>query len=269
VPVTRLLRTLGLSVALATLVACEGSGGASGDPASPSPTVAGTERPPVPSEPAHFDSGAILREFPGGGPRNVVRLRNHEDGRSMARGQAHLHRLDRDEKVAPFNAAVAESTCRDCQTVAVALQVVLYERGATLVQPQNVAIASNVGCTRCVTVALAYQYVVPVDDPDEVPEDVRSLVREIDREMKWFASVRSIGELDVREAEARLLRLIAQHERLRQYLMALREEARDGTASPSASASAPPSPSAAAPTPSVSPSPSSSPSPSPSPSGSP
>jgi len=66
----------------------------------------------------------------------------------------------------------------------VALQIDLISRTATEITPQNAAVALNERCTRCTTVATALQYVIPVDDPTEVPDDVKDLIKTMDREMK-------------------------------------------------------------------------------------
>jgi len=61
--------------------------------------------------------------------------------------------------VDPSNAAVAASSCTDCQTVAVAIQVVLVSGTTDTYTPTNVAIAYNQDCTDCVTLADAFQFV--------------------------------------------------------------------------------------------------------------
>ena len=64
----------------------------------------------------------------------------------------------------PKNIAVAEGQCTDCATLAIAVHVFLYQRGAPSIQPQNIALAINNACTRCVTFAYAFQFVIPVDN---------------------------------------------------------------------------------------------------------
>jgi hypothetical protein len=93
------------------------------------------------------------------------------------------------------------ATCTDCQTVVVALQLNLYERSATDVQPQNVAWATNVQCTRCATLALAIQYALPVDDPNASRGDVDELIREIDHELQ---DIHNGQGMTTDEVEARL-----------------------------------------------------------------
>src|SRR4051812_44308721 len=57
------------------------------------------------------------------------------------------------------NAAVAYSSCNECQTIAVAVQAILVVGDVNVVTPTNLAIAINQNCTTCMTVALAYQWV--------------------------------------------------------------------------------------------------------------
>jgi putative peptide zinc metalloprotease protein len=57
------------------------------------------------------------------------------------------------------NAAVAVASCDSCETVAVAIQVVLAMGSPTVVIPENLALAMNIDCQTCQTLADAYQYV--------------------------------------------------------------------------------------------------------------
>jgi hypothetical protein len=65
--------------------------------------------------------------------------------------------------VDPANAAVAVSSCTDCQTVAIALEGVLISGNATVIAPVNLALALNEGCSGCETLAYAYQSVRSFD----------------------------------------------------------------------------------------------------------
>lgn len=235
-------------------IACDAASPPAGSD-SPSPTAAGATATPKPD----FDAGVILEEFPEGAPNNEVRLQNDQDKRFMARASVKMYKL-RGDDIRPRNLALAEGKCTDCQTIAVAVQVVFYQRGATNVQPQNIAIASNVGCTRCVTVARAIQYVIPVDDlKADVPDEVKSLVKDLDKELRYFASIKSINELSSDEAAARVQHILDQCADLQRYLrdvMAKRTQdneadpADQGSPSPAGSAApASPSESPAAPTP--------------------
>lgn len=187
-----------------------------------------------------------FEDLGGDGPSNLVQVENRSDGRFRARGSARLHRIS-GSNVSPSNGAYAQSRCTDCQSVAVAVQVVLYRRGAPTVAPKNVAVAVNSRCTRCVTVARAIQYVIPVDDPKAIPRDVDELVKGIDREMRYFERIKDVTRVDPDEAEARFDALVQQHASLAQYLNDLRDvKTGSDEGTPGATPSAAPSPSVAA-----------------------
>jgi hypothetical protein len=57
------------------------------------------------------------------------------------------------------NAAAAVSSCNSCETVAVAIQVVLVSGTPDTYTPTNVAIAYNQDCSECTTLADAFQFV--------------------------------------------------------------------------------------------------------------
>ena len=223
-----------LVVAYGVLAACGDAGGSATPSASVSPTPT-----------ASITTETIIDEvLDDANKKNVVQLVNTENGRFLSGARIRLDKIGSDQ-VDPLNQASAESRCTDCQTIAVALQVVIYKRGANSVTPQNVATALNANCTRCVTVALAYQYVIPVDDYKEVPPRVRELTKEMERELQYFEKVRTVSEIDANQAEARLISVIDKFSELKQYLRALRDVKRsDASASPSPSAS-PSAPSAA------------------------
>jgi putative peptide zinc metalloprotease protein len=231
---------------------------------SPSPVVAGETATPTP-----FDAGVILEEFPDGAPGNQVIAENTEDKRFMARASIKFRKLKGDD-IGPVNIAFAQASCTDCQTIAVAVQVIVYKkRGASNVHPLNVALAANVGCTRCVTIARAIQYVIPVDDFDDVPDNVKRLVHRLDQELHFFEQMRSIDELTSDEAAARLQRAVDEFNELHQYMADLMtkktgENEEDPGAkatgerlrqspSPSPTGAAPASPSPSSPSPSATP----------------
>ena len=62
------------------------------------------------------------------------------------------------------NEAHAYASCSNCVTVAVAFQVVLIMDDAHVVVPQNLAVAANYECYRCITAAIASQLVLSVEE---------------------------------------------------------------------------------------------------------
>lgn len=208
-------------------------------PPETSPAAAppdGTPTPPAPDA-SPSPSGAIVVaplfvDYSGGGGNNIVHVANHDDGRLRVGARADYNRIS-GPNVSPVNSARAESSCTDCQTIAVALQVGVYQRGSPRVAPQNQAVAINTGCTRCVTVARAIQYLIPVDDVKDVPDDVRALVQDIDREMRYFEGLRDVQRVDLAEADAHFSSLIAKYQRLQQYLSDLVDVKEESAGTPS------------------------------------
>ena len=140
-------------------------------------------------------------EFRTGNGRNQVIVHNCTDQRLRVRASIQLNTIP-GHVVAPLNEAYAEGSCVDCQTLAIALQIDLYNgERADEVRPENYAFALNTNCTRCVTVARAVQYVQPVDNPRRVPDDVAETVAELDRELR---SIERDPHIGLAEAESRL-----------------------------------------------------------------
>ncbi|MGH3331777.1 MAG: hypothetical protein ACRDPJ_10815 [Nocardioidaceae bacterium] len=79
------------------------------------------------------------------------------------------------------NSAYALASCENCQTVAVAFQVVLVLGQSDAIVPQNLAAAVNYHCIECVTYALATQLVVTLDGPlgDDAAAELEALWRRI------------------------------------------------------------------------------------------
>lgn len=229
------------------------------DPASPAASPVATATPDVPPD---SDPGVIIKEFPQSGPRNQVRLENKHDGRFLARSAISLHRSN-PQKVQPMNIAIAEGRCTNCATLAIAVQVFLYQ-SSDYIQPVNISLAVNNGCTGCATIAFAFQYVIPVDDLTTTPENVRTLLREMEQELRYFASVNTVSELDPAQAEARLRAFFEREHQLKQYL-GIKIERAPTTAAPASADPASPSPTAAPASaePTAAPSPAESPSPTP------
>jgi len=71
-------------------------------------------------------------------------------------------------EVLNVNEAHAYASCSNCVAVAVAFQVVLIMDDAQVVVPQNLAVAANYDCYRCITAAIASQLVLSVEgEPGE------------------------------------------------------------------------------------------------------
>ena len=68
------------------------------------------------------------------------------------------------DEVLNVNEAHAYASCSNCVTVAVAFQVVLIMDDAQVIVPQNLAVAANYQCFQCITAAIASQLVLSVEE---------------------------------------------------------------------------------------------------------
>lgn len=109
-------------------------------------------------------SAAVAQQEPSGGDQNQAVAVNTEDGASVFRLAFSIRRVV-DGVVDHENLALAYATCTDCQTVALAFQVVIVVGDANYVAPVNQAAAVNDQCAECLTFASATQIVVGVDGP--------------------------------------------------------------------------------------------------------
>jgi putative peptide zinc metalloprotease protein len=83
---------------------------------------------------------------------------NVRDGTSVFRLAFSIKRVAGDV-VDSTNAAVAFSSCTDCTSTAIAIEVVLITGDASTVTPTNLALAYNFECQSCISIADAYQFV--------------------------------------------------------------------------------------------------------------
>ncbi len=114
-----------------------------------------------------------------------------------------------------MNDAQAESCCSRCQSLAVALQINVISRTASLVSPRNAAVAANDACSGCTTVARALQYTIPVADPSQVPQSVLELIATMDGRLK---AIEHGSYATMTDAEAAINGVISQFTGLAQDL---------------------------------------------------
>lgn len=195
---------------------------ASGTPTTAAPSASA----PVPAAAPTTSNGSVDSDEGGGGPSNVVKVSNKNDGKFRLKGKIQVNRIPGDN-AQPTNDAEAYASCTNCETFAVALQVDLISRTATTIAPQNVAIAVNVQCSHCYTVARAVQYVIQVDDPAQMPDDVRALVNQMQDQLKAAAQDK---DATAAQTEARVDAVIAQFTQFAQNLYTQRgQENQDDT----------------------------------------
>lgn len=190
--------------------------GAPSAPAAPAVSAAEvTATPSVTDEIPFIEDGRHV---------NSVEAQNRRDGSFELQGRADFVREQHDD-VTAGNQAVARATCTDCQTIALALQVVVYQQGAVNVAPRNFAIAINEQCTRCLTVALAVQYAIPAEDPKALSPEIKDLVKDLNGEIQELERVRQLNSGNVALVEAQVNDIIARFNSLRTYLHLDRREA--------------------------------------------
>jgi putative peptide zinc metalloprotease protein len=105
------------------------------------------------AQPAHAEGGD-----------NAAVAVNTKDGSSLFKFAFAVRHVVGDV-VDQTNAAVAYASCTDCETTAIAIEIVLVESDTHTFTPTNVALAINESCTACVTFASAYQFVVSTNGP--------------------------------------------------------------------------------------------------------
>jgi hypothetical protein len=92
-----------------------------------------------------------------------------------------------------------------------------------------------------VTVAIAYQFSISVDDPKATPKEVRDLVKDMDRELRAISNDESINVI---EAANRLDAVIARYVTLTADLVRQRDTAQEETSPDASSAPTEPPPTA-------------------------
>lgn len=155
-------------------------------------------------------TGVSTSETTGDRSRNLVRLVNKVDGRFRFKGRIQLNHIP-GSTASPENLAYSYASCTDCQTMTVALQINLISKTATTITPQNAAVALNYKCTRCDTYAIAYQYNLQVDDPNQTPDNVDRLVKQMDKELN---AIHSDHSTTLPQAIQKVNEVIAQYQAL-------------------------------------------------------
>jgi putative peptide zinc metalloprotease protein len=109
------------------------------------------------------------------------------------------------EVVDQTNSAVAYSSCERCQTVAIAIQVLIVMTDSPdVVTPQNIAIAINEECSSCTTMALAYQLVVGTGGPVELTPRGRREIARIRHDLKRLEHS-GLSPAEIRDRTAELV----------------------------------------------------------------
>jgi putative peptide zinc metalloprotease protein len=133
---------------------------------------------------------------------SVVVAVNDRDGSFVYRVRLDIRRVTGSE-VDATNAAVAVASCDTCETVAVAIQALLVLSDPTVVAPENIALAMNVDCTFCQTLASAYQFYIQAGTPVHFTAAGNAEIAQIRRQLQ---AVRHVG-LTIAEIYAEVDRL--------------------------------------------------------------
>lgn len=135
-----------------------------------------------------------------GDGNNVAVAINTRDNSSVFKFLFKIIRTNK-QTVEQQNAAIAYASCKSCQTVAAAYQIVLITNpDVKQVAPANVAIAINQNCTDCQTLASAYQYVLTTGGPVHFTPEGNRRLAQIRKEIQ---QLRKSG-LSIQEIQARL-----------------------------------------------------------------
>jgi putative peptide zinc metalloprotease protein len=129
----------------------------------------------VAASPAAADDG----DSNGGSPINTAIVENTTDNSSVFELAFDVRRIIGESTVAPGNAAIAIASCANCQTVAIAVQIVFVVGSPTVFAPENAAVAVNAGCSFCDTLATAYQFIVQSSVPVRLTNDGKHQLHDI------------------------------------------------------------------------------------------
>ncbi len=130
---------------------------------------------------------------------NLADAENTTDGSSVFQLAFDIRRTMQ-PVVEETNTAVAYSSCANCRTVAIAIQIVLVMGDVTSATPQNVAVAVNENCTACETFAAAYQFVLSTGGPVRFTKEARRELHEIKKLLQGLGR----GDIPLAELDARL-----------------------------------------------------------------
>ncbi|HKY75279.1 MAG TPA: hypothetical protein VJS45_04005 [Acidimicrobiia bacterium] len=150
----------------------------------------------------------------GNGDDNTAVAVNTEDGASVFRLAFSIRRVA-NGVIDETNSAYALASCTECQTVAVAFQIVLALGDVDVAVPENRAVAYNDQCAECVTYASAAQIVLGFDRLARFTADGRqrlAALQQMLRSLEERAPTLTVTELNaaVQAAKAELVAILEQ-----------------------------------------------------------
>jgi putative peptide zinc metalloprotease protein len=124
---------------------------------------------------------------------------NTKDGTDIFKLAFKIARVNQDV-VDQSNAAVAFNSCDDCQSIAVAFQVILIFSDPAVVESQNLALALNVDCDACVAFASAYQWLLTMDGPVRFTAEGNERLAELKKRLRDLLN----SDLTIEQLQAEL-----------------------------------------------------------------
>jgi hypothetical protein len=125
----------------------------------------------------------------GNNDKNQALAVNTKDGKSVFKLSISIRRTA-DVEVDPENVALSYASCESCQTVAIAIQVVLAVGSVATVDASNIAVAVNDECRDCQTLATAHQIVVVTGGRVRLTREGRQEIRRVHRELRALRRTR-------------------------------------------------------------------------------
>jgi putative peptide zinc metalloprotease protein len=108
---------------------------------------------------------------------------NTKDGTDIFKLAFKIVRVNQ-EIVDQSNAAVAFNSCEQCQSIAIAFQIILIFSDPDVVTSQNVALAINYECSSCVAFAAAYQWVLTTGGPVKFTPEGKKRLGELRKRLR-------------------------------------------------------------------------------------
>ena len=136
---------------------------------------------------------------PAGAQDNTAIAINTKDGTDIFKLAFKIARVNQDV-VDQSNAAVAFNSCQDCQSIAVAFQIVLIFSDPAVVSSQNLALALNENCDACVAFASAYQWLLTTDGPVRLTATGNQRIAELRKRLRDLLK----SDLTIEELHAEL-----------------------------------------------------------------
>jgi putative peptide zinc metalloprotease protein len=124
---------------------------------------------------------------PAGGQDNAAVAINTKDGTDIFKLAFKIARVNQ-EIVDQSNGAVAFNNCEECQSIAVAIQIVLIFSDPDVVSSTNLALAYNYECDACVAFASAYQWLLTTGGPVHLTAEGNARIAAIRRRLHELAN---------------------------------------------------------------------------------